>query len=224
MPDQNELRYGRCVRQWDEIYASEGDAVPAAPLSGNAAFDGALRWLCAGAESVLDFGCGNGTTLFFCSLLGTHRHVGIDLSAGAIESASKRRARTQNGEFAFRQGGTELLATLPDESFDAVVLLNILDNLYPDDALFVLSNCARLIKRGGRALVKLNMHLSAEQIQNWNIRAVEGDLLDDGLLLWNLPNARWQEMLTRAFFLERYEEIAYPEYEQTNRLFRLVKP
>lgn len=127
------------------------------------------------------------------------------------------------GEYEFLQGGTERLSTLPDESFDAVILSNILDNLYPDDALAVISNSARLLKHGGRALAKLNNFLTAEQIASWNIRVVEGDLLDDGLLLWNLPTERWRELLAEKFFLERYGEIEYPEYEQTNRLFLLTK-
>lgn len=224
MPDQNDARYGRCVRQWDAIFDSENGDVPAVPDTGNAAFDAALRWLCKGAESVFDFGCGNGTMLFYCALLGTRKHVGIDLSNSAVENARKRRARMKTGEYAFSLGGTELLTGLADESFDAVILSNILDNLYPDDALFAMANAARLLKTGGRALVKLNPHLSPEQIQDWNIRTVEGDLLDDGLLLWNLPTTRWQELLEAHFTIERFEEPYYPEHEQTNRLFLVTKP
>ena len=224
MPEQNDLRYGRCVRQWDDVFSSEGDAAPAAPVSSNAAYDEALKWLCAGTESVLDFGCGNGVALIWCALLGTKRHMGIDLSGGAIASARKRSAHTPQGEFVFQQGGAERLASLPDGSFDAVILSNILDNLYPDDALSTLANAARLLKSGGRALVKLNPYLSPDQIREWNIRVVEGDLLDDGLLLWNLPTERWRELLEEHFTVERFADVYYPEHEQTNRLFLAVKP
>jgi len=51
----------------------------------------------------------------------------------------------------------------------------------------------------------------------------EGNLLDDGLLLWNNTTEAWRKILERYFRIERYEEIYYPEHEQTNRLFLVGK-
>ena len=217
--------YLRCVEQWDEIYSAEASgSAPKTPDSGNAAFDAGLRWLAENSQNVLDFGCGNGSILFFCALLGTKNHIGIDLSSAAIDSAIKRSGKMQTGAFSFRQGGVEQLSELKTGSQDAVILSNILDNLYPEDAETLLRECARLLKPGGKALIKLNPYLTKQQIKDWEIKVIEGSLLDDGLLLWNNTTEQWRAMLERSFVIERFEEIYYPEHEQTNRMFFIRKP
>ena len=45
----------------------------------------------------------------------------------------------QKGEFHFHCGGIDELNIIPDESIDAVVLFNIVDNLFPDDAKRLIS-------------------------------------------------------------------------------------
>lgn len=223
MKQSDFTRYARCTEHWDSVFKSGSDRVPTVPDAGNAGLNAALRWICEGAKSVLDFGCGNGSLLFDCALLGTKRHAGIDLSERAVETASRRSRRMPVGEYTFTQGGAEALLPFSDESFDVVILSNILDNLYPDDAETVIRQCARILKPGGRTLVKLNPFLAPEQIEQWHITVIEGDLLDDGLLLWNLTTERWRELLLKYFAVERYEEIYYAEYEQTNRMFLLAK-
>ncbi len=216
--------YQCCIRQWDEIYAAEGnDCVPRSPDSGNAAFDEGIRWLCKQSQSVLDFGCGNGSVLFFCALYGTKTHIGIDLSQAAIGAAHKRSERMQEGVFDFRLGGAEQLETLAPGTLDAVILSNILDNLYPHDAEKALLECARILKTGGKVLIKLNDYVTEQQIADWKIKVIEGRLLDDGLLLWNNTDEQWRALLERFFTVERYEEIYYPEHEQKNRMFLLRK-
>lgn len=217
--------YLRCIEQWDEIYSAEASgSAPKSPDSGNAAFDAGLRWLAENSQNVLDFGCGNGSILFFCALLGTKNHIGIDLSSAAIDSAIKRSGKMQTGAFSFRLGGVERLSELETGSQDAVILSNILDNLYPEDAETLLRECARLLKPGGKALIKLNPYLTKQQIKDWEIKVIEGSLLDDGLLLWNNTTEQWRAMLERSFVIERFEEIYYPEHEQTNRMFFIRKP
>lgn len=216
--------YQRCIEQWDRIFASEStDSAPQTPDSGNESFDAGIRWLAKGSSTVLDFGCGNGSVLFFCALLGTKEHIGVDLSYSAIEAAIKRSKRMKTGAFDFRLGGVERLFELASGSQDAVVLSNILDNLYPEDAETLLAECARLLKPGGKALIKLNAFLTEKQISDWGIQVIEGNLLDDGLLLWNNTTAQWETILERFFDVERYEELWYPEHEQTNRMFLVSK-
>jgi arsenite methyltransferase len=193
------------------------------PDSGNAAFDAGIRWLAESSESVLDFGCGNGAALFFCALLGSKMHIGIDLSQAAIDAARKRSERMQSAVFDFRLGGVEQLETIASGSLDAVILSNILDNLYPEDARKTLFECARILKPLGKALIKLNDYITEQQIEDWNIKVIEGRLLDDGLLLWNNTDEQWRALLERFFAVERYEVIYYPEHEQKNRMFLLRK-
>ena len=216
--------YERCIEQWNSIFAAEStDRVPQTPDSGNASFDAGVRWLADGSANVLDFGCGNGSVLFFCALLGTKNHIGIDLSSAAIESAVRRSKKMKTGAFDFRHGGIERVFELETGSLDAVILSNILDNLYPEDAETLLRECVRLLKSGGKALIKLNAFLTERQISDWGVKVIEGSLLDDGLLLWNNTSEQWKAMLGRFFETERYEEIWYPEHEQTNRMFLIRK-
>ncbi len=215
-------KYNRCIKQWDEIFSKESTKAPEKPSSGNAALDKALDWLCTDTESILDFGCGNGSMLFLCALRGTRQHVGVDLSENAIENAQKRSEALSTGDFSFLFGGVEQLERMDSASTDAIVLSNIVDNLYPDDALILLSECKRALKPMGKVLIKLNPHLTQQQINDWNIHVIEGNLLDDGLLLWNNTTEEWREIFERYFHIARFAEIYYPEHEQTNRLFLLT--
>ncbi|NLI53144.1 MAG: class I SAM-dependent methyltransferase [Clostridiales bacterium] len=199
--------YRRCIEYWDRVFSDEPDRIPALPETENDTLDEALRWLTTGASRVLDFGCGNGSLLFLCALLGTKEHVGVDLSTSAIDGARRRAERMSVGSYGFYLGGVEQLESIPDRSIDGIILSNILDNLYPEDAQKLLSECARLLRPGGKILLKLNPYLTPEQIQDWNVRVISGNLLDDGLLLWNNTTRQWRDILSGQFTIEREGEV-----------------
>lgn len=209
---------------WDQVFSAEGDALPNGATTGNVALDQALSWLYKETAHVLDFGCGNGSMLFHCAQNGTSEHIGIDLSREAILCAKRKAERMQSGTFLFQQGGVEALASIPDASIDAIILSNIVDNLYPEDAIRLIGESARILKRAGKVLVKINQYLTQEQIAEWNIHPISGNLLDDGLLLWNNTTEEWREFFYTCFEIYREEEVYYPEHQQTNRLFCLIKP
>lgn len=215
--------YAKCIGFWNEVFAREVPVFPKAAKKGIEEFDAGIAWLADGSESVVDFGCGNGTLLFICRNLGTKTHIGIDLSEQAIKSAVERSRAVQNENFSFINGGTEQLKNIADNSVDAAILSNILDNLYPDDAVFALDEIHRLLKRGGKLLVKLNPFLSEKQIKEWNIKTIDGNLLDDGLLLWNNTDAEWERLFKEKFSTVAKKEIYYKEAEQTNRMYLLLK-
>ena len=106
---------------------------------------------------------------------------------------------------------------------DAAILSNILDNLYPEDAKQVLAEVRRILKPGGRLLVKLNPCLTPEQIRAWGIRTVCGNLLDDGMLLWNNTDAQWESLLSEGFTIRDRREVRYGETDRADRLFLLVR-
>ena len=214
--------YDRCARYWDEVYAAEKAIIPRTPDTGIPALTAALNWLCDGAQSVLDFGCGNGTALCWCALRNAPSLTGIDLSAEAVRLARERSERMASGRFTIRQGSVEALDELPGDSFDAIILMNILDNLYPKDAEAVLSACARLLTPGGRTLITLNPRLSSEQIRTWNIRVIEGDLLDDGLLLNNLSDKTWLAAIERHLNVSSLEPLPMPGQEQPLRMIHAI--
>lgn len=215
-------KYDHVIKQWNSIFKQEGVSVPKKCESGNKAFDNALEWLTKDAATVLDFGCGNGIILFWCALYGTRKHIGIDLSGQAIDNAECASRELSSGEFIFVQGSVEKLKRIQDNSIDAIILSNIIDNLYPDDAVYLLEEVRRILKTGGRVLVKLNPHITEEQMKAYNIKVIEGNLLDDGMILLNNTTEQWTALLSKYFSIERYEDLWYPEYEQTNRMYLLV--
>ena len=78
-------------------------------------------------------------------------------------------------------------------------------------------------KRNGKLLVKLNPYITDRQKEEYGIKTVSGNLLDDGLLLWNNTNDEWENILSSRFSMIRYTEIYYEEYEQSNRMYLLTK-
>lgn len=215
-------KYDKSIAFWNDIFSQEAPIFPKSRTSGNASFDRGLQWLTEDAETVLDFGCGNGILLFFCSLYGTSAHTGIDLSPAAVRSASERAKNAPRGMFRFICGSLDALRDIETASADAVVLSNIIDNLYPEDAAAVLTEIRRILRKNGRILLKLNPYLTAEQIASWNIRVIDGNLLDDGMILWNQTTAVWDALLGAQFCIAHFEEIYYEEHEQYNRLYFLI--
>lgn len=215
--------YDRCIRFWDEVYGAEEPAVPRSPDTGIPALTAAFNWLCDGAQSILDFGCGNGTALCWCALRGVETLTGIDLSPAAVRLARACAGLMPSGRFDYRCGGVDLLDALPDGSFDGVILMNILDNLYPEDGEKLLDACERLLTPGGKMLITMNPHLSPERIEAWNIRVMDGNLLDDGLPLYNLPDTDWRRIIGKRLSAPPPEPLNWPGQDLPGRLFRAQK-
>ena len=47
------------------------------------------------------------------------------------------------------------------------------------------------MKKGGKLLVKLNPYITDEQIEEYGIKKIGDNLLDDGMILWNNTNEMW---------------------------------
>ncbi|HAH96773.1 MAG TPA: class I SAM-dependent methyltransferase [Firmicutes bacterium] len=221
MEDIMNPKYDRCTEKWNTIFAKEKPEAPVEASTGNELFDQGLQWVCAGSETVLDFGCGDGTILFKCALHGTKGHIGIDLSDKGIEKANSKKTQMPCGDFRFICGGIEKLRDINANGVDAAILSNIVDNLYPEDAAMLLHEMQRVLRVNGKVLVKLNPYITAEQIKEWDIKVIKDNLLDDGLILWNNTTAQWKEFLAGYFRLHEYQEIYFPKYQQTNRMFLL---
>lgn len=213
--------YERVLKYWNGVFSSEDAPPVTSPGIGNGALDKALDWLCKGAGTVLDFGCGNGACLYKCCLRGTSRHIGIDLSDAAI-NAARRRMGCREGAFDFSVGGVSELERIPSKSVDALLLFNIVDNLIPEDSIKLLENVSRIVSSGAKALIKLNPFITKEQIELWDIKELEDGLLDDGLFLWNQTTEDWKRLFENYFIIKGYEDVYYPEHDQYNRLFRLM--
>ena len=85
------------------------------------------------------------------------------------------------------------------------------------------SHCVRILKNGGKLLLKLNPHVSEAEILAWDMKIISQDLLDDGMLLWNKDDAFWMNLLTCNFREVRMEDVYHAEYDKHERLFLCVK-
>lgn len=162
-----ESKYDKCVNKWNDIFSRETSNTSVKSTSGNETLDKGIKWICNGTKKILDFGCGNGTMLFLCAINGTEYNIGIDLSEKGIESAEKRAKQMLAGEFHFIKGGIDVLKNIDTAYVDAVVLSNIIDNLYPDDAEILMNEVERILKAKGKVLVKLNPYITKEQIMEY---------------------------------------------------------
>lgn len=216
-------KYDKSLEMWNQYFLTEDILAPIKKETGNETFDRGLKWLVSNAKSVLDFGCGSGTALFLCNNYGTKTHMGIDLSSQAIKNAVEKSRNMEDGNFQFICGGVEKLKDVQDEFADAVILSNIIDNLYPEDAISVLEEIRRILKKGGKLLVKLNPYITDEQIEEYGIKKIGDNLLDDGMILWNNTNEMWISIFQKKYSIIRYEEIIYEEYAQMNRMYLLER-
>lgn len=215
------LTYERNTNYWDEVFKKNNGGKITTKSIGHDDVDIGLDWLCQGSISILDFGCGNGVWLYKCLVRGTKEHIGIDISQEGIRVAKEIYKAMGNGKFTFNVGGVEALKSVTDKSVDGIVLSNIIDNLMPADTIKVLDEIKRILKPQGKILVKLNPFLTEKQIEDWNIRVIEGNFLDDGLFLWNQTTEEWERLFSNYFNIKSYKDIYYPEHEQYNRLFLL---
>ena len=71
-----------------------------------------------------------------------------------------------------------------------------------------------MLKKGGKLLVKLNPYITDEQIEEYGIKKIGDNLLDDGMILWNNTNEMWISIFQKKYSIIRYEEIIYEDYAQ----------
>lgn len=216
-------KYDECINQWNQIFKEDDvDFIPKRQ-TGNEKFDRGIEWVTKSAKTVLDFGCGNGSVLFSCSYYGTQKHIGLDLSHQAIKNAAARSKKVPQGEYEFLCGGIEALKNRESQSVDAVILSNIIDNLFPEDAIAVLEQIKRILKKEGRVLVKLNDYVPAAHREQLQLKEIQENVLDDGMLLWNNTTEQWNAILKKYFVVEHMEKIYYEAYKQYNRMYFLSK-
>lgn len=215
--------YAPYIERENAYYRTLQAGKPSGGNLGSQALNEAVDWLCQGSRSILDFGCGSGGMLVCCWFRGVRKLTGIDLASEGIACASRYAAFLPEAECDFQCGSIDKLTAFSDECFDGLILSNILDNLRPEDAVTALREAARTLKRGGKALVKLNPVITPEQIKAWNMRLIGEDLLDDGLLLWNRDDAHWRQLLSGYFSDIQQRDVYFEEADMHNRLFLCVK-
>src|SRR2546423_4960519 len=96
---------------------------------------------------VLDFGCGRGEFLLLLDELGIDA-MGVEIDPDLVKSATERGLRVERGD------GIEFLRNLGDGSLGALVMIQVVEHLTPQQTLDFVVLAARKVRRGGQVLVE----------------------------------------------------------------------
>lgn len=139
--------HDRVVRSYYEI-TSAGAGVDAAGLDYARATAGLKRglgpWLDVAGQRVVDLGCGTGELCWLASTGGAASVVGVNLSTGELEVAS----RHVQAQFVLCDV-VRHLSELADASVDRIYALNLLEHLDKDTLVRLLEQASRCLAPGG---------------------------------------------------------------------------
>jgi ubiquinone/menaquinone biosynthesis C-methylase UbiE len=149
------------------LYAPTYDADDTPITPTHRRFLGRVIDSCPSDGMILDAPCGTGR--YFEMILAAGRRVsGIDQSAGMLVQA-----RAKHPEVTLQKTGLQDLAF--DAEFDAVICVDAMENVFPEDWPIVLANLHRAVKPGGL------IYLTVEQIDDAEIARVFAEATADGL-------------------------------------------
>ncbi|HEX6422116.1 MAG TPA: methyltransferase domain-containing protein [Acidimicrobiales bacterium] len=174
----------------------------------------------AGADRVLDVGCGEGQIARLVVAGGAGRVVGVDASAAQIAEAQRR----GGGVALARASATGL--PLRSGWFDAAVASLVLEHI--DDVDGVLDEVARVLRPGGRFVIFLNHPLFQTPGSGW----VDDQVLDPPEQYWRvgpyLPDAMTVEEVDAGvrlpFFHRRLSRYVNALAARGLYLTRMVEP
>lgn len=154
---------------------------------------------CAGAQSVLDVGCGTGRLLQLLSAQGRIRCAGIELNSQAADFARKS-SSCEILEIPFEDFAS-------DQKFDFITLINVFSHIPTFDALF--DSLRRALKPGGKVILRTAE--MAANVSRWNQAhwGIPDDLHFLGLRTLDFLCAKY------GFVVLRHEHLPYE-----NELFR----
>lgn len=125
---------------------------------------------CTGGTRVLDVGFGSGVN--FLNLHELYKEIhGLDLTARAAQIADKFQ---KLGIHTDLRKGNVLKMPYPDEYFDTVLLVSILEHIKPDEQLTAFREMRRVLKPGGQVVygvpVEQPLMVLAFRLLGYNIR------------------------------------------------------
>lgn len=218
--------YNDTIAFWDNIFSKQEARKHIESLKVNRDLEDAICWLSNESKTILDYGCGSGTMLFKCAdYENVCMCVGIDISQKAVELGRKTALLNNlEGKVQFSCGGIKSLEKIEENSFDGVILSNIIDNVIPNDAISIIRNISRIVIPNGKILIKLNPYLKQEQLDEYGLKLINNNLYmeNEGTYLRNLSTSQWEEIIKQFFIIKEYKEIFFEEFRQYNRIFLLV--
>ena len=100
--------------------------------------------------TVLDLGCGDGTTALPAAKLGAEV-VGVDIASNLVEAGNQRATDQGLTNCKFQEGDASNLAELPDQSFDLVV--SLFGAMFAPRPFDVAKEMVRVTRPGGRIIM-----------------------------------------------------------------------
>jgi 2-polyprenyl-3-methyl-5-hydroxy-6-metoxy-1,4-benzoquinol methylase len=99
---------------------------------------------------ILELGCGYGSFLLFLKEQGYNNLLGVDISRQQVKTAHKlglEKGILQSDCVAF-------CANQPPETFNAIVMIDLLEHMKKDKIVSFLTDCSKILKPGGKLLVQ----------------------------------------------------------------------
>ena len=191
--------YERETEMWNQVFK---ECTPVdlrnLDLQVETMFDEALKLFAQKTTNVLDFGCGTGDISFqYLQYQPTHKVLGIDASKTGIEFATETARLSDYKTATFLEGTDHTVKQLEENSFDGVILSNVLDVMPKDVSKEVVEDLERVLKPGGYWFIKMNHVMRLRQA----------------------TTNYWKERFTRFGKEIIYLEFEYPWQEGMNRLF-----
>jgi len=114
------------------------------------------------SKKVLDIGCGDGALSIILALLG-NEVTGIDVSPTVLGFAEENKRRVNITDVRFKCMSATNLG-FPDEHFDVVISIDLIEHLHPKDLMPHLIQVNRILRRGGYYLISTPNRLSCHNI------------------------------------------------------------
>ena len=149
-------------------------------------------------------------------------YVGIVL---AIEFAKKFASVNNYHNLDFQIGDISFFDNYNSNSFDGIILSNVLDVMPKDVALKTFRRLTDLLVPSGLMFVKLNPYYEKSDMKAWGFTQIKDNLFEEnGVLRYReLDTASWKQSFEKHYEIIRYLEFPYPWQDGMNRLFLLQK-
>ncbi len=215
--------YKKTEDYWNTVFDGISVRLLKSYKSGHEVLDKSLDWMSEDSSVCLDFGSGSGAILAYLAKRKPGKYYGIDVSPSAVDLADRLFAHNDLKTGYFKVGSIESLNEFERNTFDGIILSNILDNLKGSDALDVLNHTHRLLKPNGKLFIKLNPYFDAEVLNQTQKRLAEDFYLEpSGLYLWNKTDQFWINALEKNFTIVEQTKLYFTE-DDYNRIFLCTK-
>lgn len=153
---------------WDKFFENyKPIKIDKSDLRVNTKLDRLLKTIGENSESILEVGVGTGYGLLTAALIDNKpKHIiGFDPSKTAVNIFKRTLELSGINGFNIVNEDHNYLSSLPDESFDSIIALNVLDVVEEEVSNFIINQAKRILKPEGYFLLKLNFYLTPELIR-----------------------------------------------------------